>query len=408
MTETNGRSLRELASLFTRLGFTAFGGPAAHIAMLHDEVVTRRGWMTEQHFLDLIGATNLIPGPNSTEMVMHVGKERGGWKGLIVAGACFILPAAVLVTILAWAYVTYGATPQGASLLYAVKPVVVVIVLQALIKLGRKAVKSRLLAVIGVAVFALYLLGVNELVLLFGTAVLMLMLTFIKRQFATALIIAPLSGGWQVGEWRELWKLSDFNWWLNLSKPGLLKTLQVVIDNVSVNLGQLFLVFLKVGAVLYGSGYVLLAFLRNDLVLRLGWLSDQQLVDAIAIGQVTPGPILTTATFIGYVLAGVPGAVVATLGIFLPSFIFVMILNPLVPRMRESPWTAALLDGVNVAALGLMAGVTLFIGRTAVIDIPTIILALITALLLFRYKVSTIWLVLGAAVIGLVLSFFNL
>ena len=299
MAQSSGSSLRELASLFTRLGFTAFGGPAAHIAMLHDEVVTRRGWLTEQHFLDLIGATNLIPGPNSTEMVMHVGKERGGWRGLIIAGACFILPAAVMVTILAWAYVTYGATPQGESLLYAVKPVVVVIVLQALIKLGRKAVKSWLLALIGTAVFILYLLGVNELVLLFGTAALMLIITLIRRQVMAAFIVLPLaslrdiesqvmSGGWRVKGWPSL------------SKPFL-----TVTDNLVVDLGQLFLLFLKVGAVLYGSGYVLLAFLRNDLVLRLGWLTDQQLVDAIAIGQVTPGPILTTATFIGYVLAGI-------------------------------------------------------------------------------------------------------
>jgi len=384
-----GRPWRELASLFTRLGFTAFGGPAAHVAMLHDEVVTRRGWMTEQHFLDLIGATNLIPGPNSTEMVMHVGKERGGWKGLIIAGACFILPAATMVTILAWAYVTYGRTPQGESLLYAVKPVVVVIVLQALLKLGRKAVKDWLLGTIGVAVFVLYLLGVNELALLFGTAVLMLINTFGRRHFsAVGLIMPSLSGEWRVEDW-----------WPHLSP--------VLRPSSSVNLGQLFLLFLKVGAVLYGSGYVLLAFLRNDLVLRLGWLTDQQLIDAIAIGQVTPGPILTTATFIGYVLAGVPGAIVATLGIFLPSFLFVTILNPLVPRMRQSPWTAALLDGVNVAALGLMAGVTLIIGRAAVIDLPTIVLALIAAVLLFRFKVSTIWLVLGAALLGLTLSYFN-
>lgn len=375
----SGRSLIELASLFIRLGFTAFGGPAAHIAMLHDEVVTRRGWLTEQHFLDLIGATNLIPGPNSTEMVMHVGNEQGGWKGLVVAGSCFILPAAVLVTLLAWAYVTFGATPQGESLLYAIKPVVAVIVLQALIKLGRKAVKNWLLAVIGVGVFALYLLGINELALLFGTAALMLLITFVRRQFLAALVIPPY-----------------------IELPGPLQTL---VQNAPVNLGQLFLVFLKVGAVLYGSGYVLLAFLRNDLVLRLGWLTDQQLLDAVAIGQVTPGPVLTTATFIGYLLAGVPGAIVATLGIFLPSFIFVAILNPLVPRLRQSAWTAALLDGVNVAALGLMAGVTLILGRAAVIDIPTILLALITAVLLFRFKVSTIWLVLGAALIGLLLSF---
>lgn len=382
MTEPARGSLSELASLFIRLGFTAFGGPAAHVAMLHDEVVTRRRWMTEQHFLDLVGATNLIPGPNSTEMVMHVGKERAGWKGLAVAGACFILPAAVMVTILAWAYVTYGATPQGKSLLYAVKPVVIVIVLQALIKLGRKAVKSWLLALIGLAVLVLYLLGVHELVLLFGTAVFMLIITLIRRQISAAMVVPPF-----------------------LSMP---EWLQAANESVPVDLAQLFLLFLKVGAVLYGSGYVLLAFLRNDLVVRLGWMSDQQLIDAIAIGQVTPGPILTTATFVGYVLAGVPGAMVATLGIFLPSFVFVTILNPLVPRMRASEWTATLLDGVNVASLGLMAGVTLLIGRAAVVDIPTIIIAVAAAVLLFRFKVSTIWLVLGAAVIGVILSLWQL
>ena len=380
--EKSATSLRELAALFTKLGFTAFGGPAAHVAMLHDEAVTRRGWMTEQHFLDLVGATNLIPGPNSTEMVMHTGKEQGGWKGLFVAGACFILPAAIMVTILAWAYVTYGATPQGASLLYAVKPVVVVIVIQALIKLGRKAVKSWLLALIGIAVFALFMLGVHELVLLFGTAVLMLLITLIRRQFAAALVAPPF---------------------VELPAP-----LQALTESAPVDLLQLFLIFLKTGAVLYGSGYVLLAFLRNDLVLRLGWLTDQQLIDAVAIGQVTPGPVLTTATFIGYVLAGVPGAIVATLGIFLPSFIFVAILNPLVPRLRDSEWTAALLDGVNVAALGLMAGVTVILGRAAFVDIPTVILALVAAVLLFRFKISTIWLVLGAAAIGLLLSFVKL
>ena len=380
--EKSATSLRELATLFTKLGFTAFGGPAAHVAMLHDEAVTRRGWMTEQHFLDLVGATNLIPGPNSTEMVMHTGKEQGGWKGLFVAGACFILPAAIMVTILAWAYVTYGATPQGASLLYAVKPVVVVIVIQALIKLGRKAVKSWLLALIGIAVFALFMLGVHELVLLFGTAVLMLLITLVRRQSAAALVAPPF---------------------VELPAP-----LQALAESAPVNLLQLFLIFLKTGAVLYGSGYVLLAFLRNDLVLRLGWLTDQQLIDAVAIGQVTPGPVLTTATFIGYVLAGVPGAIVATLGIFLPSFIFVAILNPLVPRLRDSEWTAALLDGVNVAALGLMAGVTVILGRAAFVDIPTVILALVAAVLLFRFKISTIWLVLGAAAIGLLLSFVKL
>ena len=375
-------SLRELAALFTKFGFTAFGGPAAHIAMLHDEIVTRRGWMSEQHFLDLVGATNLIPGPNSTEMMMHTGHERAGLKGQVVAGFFFILPAAALVTILAWAYVSYGATPQGESMLYAVKPVVVVIVVQALIKLGRKAVKNWGLALLGTAVLALYLYGINELVLLFGTAALMLILTFMRRQFTAALMAPPL-----------------------YQLPGPLQALQ---ESAPVNLWQLFLVFLKTGAVLYGSGYVLLAFLRSDLVLRLGWLTDQQLIDAVAIGQVTPGPVLTTATFIGYLLAGVPGAIAATVGIFLPSFIFVAILNPLVPRLRESPWTAALLDGVNVAALGLMAGVTLILGRAALVDVWTAVLVLIAAVLLFRFKISTIWLVFGAAVVGLVLTFVEL
>ena len=385
-TATQKSSLHELAALFTKFGFTAFGGPAAHIAMLHDEVVVRRGWMSEQHFLDLVGATNLIPGPNSTEMMMHTGQERAGWKGLLVAGACFILPAAVLVTILAWAYVTYGATPQGENLLYVVKPVVAVIVLQALIKLGRKAVKNWQLGLLGAAVFVLYLLGVNELVLLFGTAGLMLAIAFIRRQFFTALIAPPLAG-----------------------LPAVLRApLLALQESAPVNLGQLFLVFLKTGAVLYGSGYVLLAFLRNDLVLRLGWLTDQQLIDAVAIGQVTPGPILTTATFIGYVLAGVPGAIVATLGIFLPSFVFVSILNPLVPRMRQSELLAALLDGVNVAALGLMAGVTLILGRAAVIDVYTVLFALIAAVLVFRFKISSILLVGGAAVLGLLLSLVEL
>jgi len=260
-----------------------------------------------------------------------------------------------------------------------VKPVVVVIVLSALIKLGRKAVKNWLLAAIGIAVFALYLWGINELILLFGTAVFMLLLTFVKHHYNAAFIVPPL---------------------FNLPAP-----LQSLVESSPVNLWQLFIVFIKTGAVLYGSGYVLLAFLRNDLVQRLGWMTDQQLIDAVAIGQLTPGPVLTTATFVGYFLAGIPGAVVATLGIFLPSFIFVAILNPLVPRMRDSEWTAALLDGVNVAALGLMAGVTLILGQAALVDTPTVILALVTAVLLFRFKVSTIWLVLGAAIIGLILSF---
>ena len=378
MTDKPNNSLLELAGLCLRLGFTAFGGPAAHIAMLHDEVVTRRGWLSEQHFLDLIGATNLIPGPNSTEMVMHVGFERARWPGLFLAGACFILPAAFMVTILAWAYVTFGASPQGEGLLLAIKPVMVVIIISALLKLGRVALKGPLLWALGIITFALYLWGVNELVLLFGTAGFMLLLEAARRRLLPAAL--PLS--------------------LPFHLPAFLQQ-----ENVPVTLWSIFLIFFKTGAVLFGSGYVLLAFLRSDLVFRLGWLTDQQLLDAITIGQVTPGPVLTTATFIGYLLAGLPGAAVATLGIFLPAFFFVALLNPFVPRLRQSPWTSALLDGLNIASLGLMAGVTVILGRAAFVNVPTVAIALLSAVLLFQFKVNTTWLVLGAALLGLLYTF---
>jgi len=377
MNEQPQGSAGEVLRLATRLGFTAFGGPAAHIAMLHDEVVTRRGWIDEQHFLDMVGATNLVPGPNSTEMVIHMGYHRAGWKGLIAAGVGFILPAALMVGILAWAYVTYGSTPQGLSLLYGIKPVIIAIVLQALYKLGKTAVKGPLLAVAGAASLALYLLGVNELVILFGLGLLVALMQFAHR-----------------GEGFSLKGVLPF--------AGLGGLPLVVSQLAPVSLGQLFLVFLKVGALLYGSGYVLLAFLRNDLVLRLGWLTDQQLLDAVAIGQFTPGPVFTTATFVGYMLAGIPGAILATVGIFLPAFCFVAVLRRIVPAMRRSPWTAALLDGVNVAALGLMAGVTWQLGVAAITDWLTALLAIVSALVLFRYKVNSAWLVLAGGVIGVV------
>lgn len=373
--ESKGQDLGELARLFTRLGFTAFGGPAAHIAMMHDEVVVRRKWLDEQHFLDMIGATNLVPGPNSTEMAIHVGSERAGWRGLLIAGACFILPAALIVGVLAWAYVEYGNTPQGEALMYGIKPVIIAIVLQALLRLGRAAVKGPLLAAVGVVVFALYLLGINELVLLFGMGLLIMAIQLVRGRTASSAALLPFVG--------------------MSSIPAVVAQL----SNVSLN--QLFLVFLKVGALLYGSGYVLLAFLRNDLVLRLGWLTDQQLLDAVAIGQFTPGPVFTTATFVGYVLAGVPGAIVATVGIFLPAFCFVAVLNRIVPVMRKAQWTAALLDGVNVAALGLMAGVTWQLGRAAIIDWLTALLAVIAAVLIFRFKINSAWLVLAGGIVGL-------
>ncbi|MEZ4709151.1 MAG: chromate efflux transporter [Caldilineaceae bacterium] len=375
--QTQPNALREVAKLATRLGFTAFGGPAAHIAMLHDEVVVRRQWIDEQHFLDMIGATNLVPGPNSTEMIIHVGYEKAGWRGLIVGGLCFILPAALIVGVLAWAYVKYGASPQGEALLYGIKPVIIAIVVQALYRLGQKAVKNALLLVVGVAVFGLYLWGFNELVLLFG-------------------------GGFLVAIF-QVWRKNAMSAMLPLLGAGGLSTLTVqTLQFASVKLDQLFLVFLKVGLLLYGGGYVLLAFLRNDLVLRLGWLTDQQLLDAVAIGQFTPGPLFTTATFVGYVLAGVPGAIVATVGIFLPAFCFVAMLKHIIPIMRRSIWTAALLDGVNVGALGLMMGVTWQLGRAAIMDWLTALLAVVSAVILFRWQINSAWLVLAGAVIGLI------
>ncbi len=367
-------SLREIAGLFLKLGATAFGGPAAHIAMMRDEIVTRRKWVSDEQFLDMLGATNLIPGPNSTEMAIHIGRLRGGWRGLIVAGLCFILPAALIVLGLAWLYVTYGTTPAAEWLLYGVKPVIIAIVIQALWGLGRGAVKSPLLGVVGLAVIGLYLLGYNELALLFGGGALVMLAANLRR----------------IGQARSAPALL-------LGLPGAL----LVQAAVPISLATLFLTFLKIGALLYGSGYVLLAFLRNDFVERLGWLTDRQLLDAVAIGQVTPGPVFTTATFIGYLIAGVPGATLSTIAIFLPSFVFVALTNPLIPRLRRSPWMGAFLDGVNVAAVGLMVAVTWELGRAAIVDWLTAALALVAALLLVRFRVNSTWLIAGGAIAGL-------
>ncbi len=374
-------SLREVTLLFLRLGFTAFGGPAAHIAMMHDEVVTRRKWMAEQEFLDMVGATNLVPGPNSTEIAIHLGYVRAGWRGLIAAGVCFIMPAVLIVLALAWLYVEYGSTPQGGALMYGIKPVIIAIVVQALYRLVPTALKGPVLAAVGVGAAAAYLLGVNELVVLFGGALLVVAIQAVRRFPDAAAAILPLVG---------------LPRWLS----------QTAVES-PISLDRIFLIFLKVGALLYGSGYVLLAFLRNDLVVNYGWLTDQQLLDAVAIGQFTPGPVFTTATFVGYLLAGIPGAVVATIGIFLPSFLFVGLLTRIMPHIRKSPWTAAFLDGVNVAALGLMAGVTWQLGRAALIDLPTVLLAIVAAILLFRFKLNSAWLVLAGGIIGLGLAYLS-
>ncbi len=367
----------EVALLALRLGFTAFGGPAAHIAMLRDEVVTRRKWVTDEHFLDLLGATNLIPGPNSTEMVIHIGQVRAGWRGMIAAGVCFILPATLIVLACAWAYVAYGTLPAATWLLYGIKPVIIAIVAQALWGLARTAVKGAFLAAVGAGVLALYLLGFNELALLFGGGALVMLVRNagrLARGRHGAGALLPLGGA------APLW----------LAQMA-----------AEVSLGQLFWSFLKIGAVLYGSGYVLLAFLRNEFVVRLGWLTNQQLLDAVAVGQFTPGPVFTTATFVGYTVAGLPGAALATIGIFLPSFIFVAAVNPLIPRLRRSPWMAGFLDGVNVAALGLMAAVLWELGRSAIVDWLTALLAVAAAVLLLRFKLNSAWLVLGAGLIAL-------
>lgn len=373
---TPGR-LREVVALFLRMGLTAFGGPAAHIAIMRDEVVRRRRWVDDDTFLDLLGATNLIPGPNSTEMTIHLGYLRAGWPGLIAGGVCFVLPAMLMVMALAWAYVRYGSTPAAAWLMYGIKPVVIGLILNALWALGRKAVKGWLTAGVGIAVLVLYFLGLNEIGLLFAGGLVVMLVVNLRRVPKAPISVAALP-------------------FLGLGGPALAAA-------AGFSLPLLFLTCLKIGAVLYGSGYVLLAFLRADFVTRLGWLTDQQLLDAIAVGQVTPGPLFTSATFIGYLLGGVPGALLATLGIFLPSFLFVAASNPLIPVLRRSPWFGALLDGVNVASLGLMAAVTLQVGRASLIDWPTILLALVATLVLLRYKVNSTWLVLAGGIAGIVI-----
>lgn len=383
------KRVREVAALFFRLGLVAFGGPAAHIALMDDEVVTRRGWLSREHFLDLIGATNLIPGPNSTEMTMHIGYERAGWPGLFVAGGLFILPAALITGVLAWLYVTFGTLPQVAPFLVGIKPAVIAVILGAVWKLGKKAVKGWALVVIGVLVGTAVLLGVNEiLALLVGGVAGMLWLR--------------LTAGWQSksGSGAGLFlPLPEMGWRELSAAVGA-----AAAAATTVSLWQIGWFFLKIGSILYGSGYVLIAFLEGELVQELGWLTQAQLLDAIAIGQFTPGPVLTTATFIGYLLGGVPGAIVATLGIFLPSFIFVLILNPQVPRLRQSAWTAAFLDAVNISALALMVAVTIGIGQETLLNWPAWVIVLLATVAAFRFKLSAVWIILGGAVLGYLLS----
>ncbi len=360
-------SLLELGRVFLKLGTISFGGPAAHIALMEDEVVRRRQWISREEFLDLLGATNLIPGPNSTEMAIFIGRRMAGWRGLLVAGIAFILPASLIVTAFAWFYVTYGSLPQVDAILYGTKPVIIAIVLHAVWGLGAAALKSRELAVLAAVGTVLNYAGLHELVILFGSGLLYSLVKAGRSHFVNSLFVQ-------------------------------------VAGNAGIatmfSLGSLFLFFLKTGAVLFGSGYVLLAFLRADLVDRWGWLTEGQLLDAIVVGQVTPGPLFTTATFIGYVLDGIPGAAVATIGIFIPAFLFVAISAPLISRIRRSLTAGAFLDGVNAASLALMAVVLTQLAHSAVVDATTLILSISAAVIVFRFRVNSAWLVLAGAAVG--------
>jgi chromate transporter len=359
--------LREVALVFLKLGTVGFGGPAAHVALMHDEVVRRRRWLSEAEFLDLVGAVNLIPGPNSTELAIHLGYRRAGWAGLWLAGACFILPAFLAVLGCAWAYVRYGSLPQVASALYGAKPAILAVVALALWSLGRTALKDLATAGLAAVVLVLWVGGVHELVLL----------------AASGLLVAAARGGRGRGAVLAL-------------APGVAAAAG---SPVPFHVSTLFFTFVKIGSVLFGSGYVLLAFLHADFVVRLGWLTEAQLLDAVAVGQVTPGPLFTTATFVGYLLDGLRGASVATLGIFLPAFAFVALSLPLVPRVRRSPLASHFLDGVNAASWALMAGVSVRLARGAVVDGLTAVLAAAALWLAWR-RVSTTLLVVGAALVG--------
>jgi chromate transporter len=374
-------SLREIALLFLRLGATAFGGPAAHVAMMQDEVVRRRGWLDDARFLDLVSATNLVPGPSSTELAIHVGWCRRGWAGLGVAGVCFILPAALLTTALGWAYTRFGSLPEASWLLYGIKPVILAIVVHALWGLAPIAARTWPLRLLGAAAATAAALGAHELAVLFGAGAAVAVARTMQRR-------APHDPSGSGGSGAMF---------------ALIPAAGAPAAASSVTLPGLFWVFFKIGSVLFGSGYVLLAFLRADLVERRGWLTEAQLIDAVAVGQVTPGPVFTTATFIGYLLEGPLGALAATLGIFLPAFVFVALSVPLLPRLRASPTTAALLDGVNVASLALMAVVTAQLARAAIVDVWTAILGALAAILLLRYKINSTWIVLGGGAAGLTL-----
>jgi chromate transporter len=370
-------TLAEIAREFLRLGFVAYGGAAAHVALMEERFVRRKEWLTRERFLDLFGAASMLPGPSSTELVIYLGEVRGGFAGMLVAGGCFILPSAFLVVALAWAYLKYGSVPQVEGLLFGIKPVVVALMAQAIWNLSRSALKNPRLAFLAVAIVVLAALGQPLLVLLLGAGIFWMLLSqgqkLLNREFGLSGLLglsaatAPAIGG----------------------------------------LAPIFFYFLKIGSVLVGSGYVLLAVLRADLVVKLHWLTDAQLLDAIAISQATPGPFFTVSTFIGYVLGGWPGACLATVGMFLPAFIFVGMTARILPRLRSSPFASAFLDGVNAAAVALMGFVGWQFARASMVTLPAVMIGAGCLVLLIRYKVNSAWLVLGGAIAGILLRSFG-
>lgn len=370
-------NLKAVAKLFFKLGVTAFGGPAAHIAMMREEVVVKRKWLSEQHFLDLIGATNLIPGPNSTEMAMHIGQERAGYKGLIVAGLCFIVPAVFITGIFAWLYKQYGQLPAVQPFVYGISPAIIAVILMAVYPLAKTSIKSIELGIIGLAVMILSLLNFNEIYLMFSAGIIALLLTYFKQS-----------------------KINRLNSILPFVFLPFSTTTIVAVTNAN-----LFWIFLKIGAILYGSGYVLFAFLDTELV-ATGILTRQQLIDAIAVGQFTPGPVFSSVTFIGYQINGFYGAVISTIGIFLPSFAFVALLNPMIKRMRSSKLFAAFLDAVNVASVAIIIAICYVMGKDTINDWRTIFIAISSIMLIFKYrKINSAFIVLGGSLSGYLLTF---
>jgi chromate transporter len=380
-TEIRDASLGELALAFLKLGTIAFGGPAAHLAMMEEEFVRRRRWITQAEFLDRMAAANLIPGPSSTETTIFIGQLKRGWRGLIVAGTCFLLPAAVIVSLIAWAYVRYGALPQVAGMLYAIKPVVVAIVIQALWKLSKTGVRTKILAAIAALAVVLNLFGLGPILVLLIAGTISAAALWLKMKMRMKSGPVAVSLG---------------------ALPKFFAAAMVTAATAAVlpfTLWRLFLSFLKIGSVIFGSGYVLLAFLQSEFVERLHWLTEKQLIDAVAVGQFTPGPVFTTATFIGYILGGWLGAIVATVGIFLPGFLLVAASGPLIPRIRRSPVISAALDGVVAGSLALMAVVTWQLGKAAIMDRMTIAIFVVSVVALLRFRVNSVWLI-GAATVG--------